>query len=442
MVQCVVIADEITGASSVGALLEKNRSKVCSLISSQALKDPALNSFDCLVYSTNSRSLTPEQSYQLVFYAARLLKKPEVRIFAKRIDPAMRGNTCTETQAMLDALGDTDRVAIVVPAFPAIFRSNVGGYMLVNGRPLQKTIVGQEDISAQSAQESGRVADLFTEKFRYPAEALHLKELLHGTTYLSQRIKDLAEDGARAIVFDCTCQEDINMIADAVLKSGIKFLAVDPGPFTATLTRKVMRDKTVSADSHPRIFGLIGGSNPLISAQVELLRLNEKLHIVQVHNNELLKDDHARNTEIERVVTEIVLNASKYNVSFIVSDYMGATSQAMADMTAIMNSMGRTRSEAIDLISASYGTITQKVLEQYPDFKAVYSTGAEYTVAVCRELKAYGLRILGQVLPLTAYGEVLGGQYNGLKYVTSASSATDTTVLIDSIQYLKRKLEI
>ena len=62
MVQCVVISDEITGGSSVGALLEKNQSSVCSLISSQALKEPAINDFDCLVYSNNSRNLTPEQS--------------------------------------------------------------------------------------------------------------------------------------------------------------------------------------------------------------------------------------------------------------------------------------------------------------------------------------------------------------------------------------------
>ncbi len=438
MVQCVVISDEITGGSSVGALLEKNRSSVCSLISSQALKEPAINDFDCLVYSTNSRNLEPEQSYQLVFYAARLLRKPEVKIYAKRIDPAMRGNTCTETQAMLDALGDNDRVAIVVPAFPALRRSNVGGYILVDGRPVQKTIVGQDDIQPQA---SGRVADLFTEKFRYHAEALHLKELLHGTAYLANKIKELSDRGARAIVMDCTSQEEINMIADAVLSSGIKFLAVDPGPFTATLARKAMRER-VSTAPHPRIFGLVGGSNPLISAQVELLRLNENVHAVPVHNLELLQDDQRRASEIERVVTEIVLQAQNYNVSFAVSDNLGASAQQIEDFYTLLANTNRSRSEAIDIISAAYGEIAQQVLSRCPDFKAVYSTGAEYTVAVCRELKAYGLRLKGQVLPLTAYAEILGGEYDGLKYVTSASSATDTTTLIDAIQYLKRKLEI
>ena len=54
MAQCVVIADEITGASAVGALLQKNRSTVCSLVSSRGLKDAATKDFDCLVYSTKS----------------------------------------------------------------------------------------------------------------------------------------------------------------------------------------------------------------------------------------------------------------------------------------------------------------------------------------------------------------------------------------------------
>ena len=57
MPQCIVIADEITGGCSVGELLEKNGSSVCSLINSRGLKAPETQGADCLVYSTNSSSL-------------------------------------------------------------------------------------------------------------------------------------------------------------------------------------------------------------------------------------------------------------------------------------------------------------------------------------------------------------------------------------------------
>ncbi|MBO6258440.1 MAG: four-carbon acid sugar kinase family protein [Succinivibrio sp.] len=439
MAQCIVIADEITGASSVGAQLEKNRCTVCSLMSARGLKNPQTSGFDCLVYSTNSRYLTQEKSYQIVFSAARLLKSPEVKLYAKRIDPAMRGNTCAETQALLDALGDESRVAIVVPAFPAIKRTNVGGYILVDGKPLQKSLVGQDDTPATT----GRVADLFTEIFHYKAEAVHLRQYAKGPEALAEHIRTLADNGARAIVMDCTSQEDINLIADAVMLSGLEIIAVDPGPFTATLARKVMRSQMQkSISSKAKILGLIGGHNPLIAAQVEQLRLEENPLIITVHNLELLKEDQTRMAEINRVVDEIVTHCDGYTETFAVSDNIGANSQLNHALEEMIHQTNRSEHEALDIISAAYGQIAQKVLERKPEFQAVYSTGAEYTTAVCRELKALGLHIMGQVLPLTSYGELIGGDKAGLKYVTSASSATDTNTVTDAIQYLKRKLEI
>ncbi len=442
MTECIVIADEITGGSSVGAMLEKNGSSVLSLMNSRGLKDPITSTCDCLVYATNSRHLSPQQSYQIVFYAARLLKNPGVKLYAKRIDPAMRGNTCTETEALLDALGDDDRVAIVVPAFPALKRTNVGGYILVDGIPLQKSLEGMEDLQPS---QSGRVADLFTEKFRYPAEALHLKEFLKGTHHLAKTIKELADKGTRAIVMDCTSQEEINMIADAVVLSSIKFLAVDPGPFTATLSRKVMHRPYIinpKETKQPKIFGIVGGTNPLIAAQVEMLRLEEKVLLVTVHNLELLNEDHRRTEEINRVVAEIVARYDTYTTAFAVSDFMMSSNELNQEFQENLIKSNRTANEAIDLIAQAYAEITHNVLMQRPEISALYTTGAEFTVAVCRELKSMGLRILGQVLPLTCYAEMIDGEYKGLKCVTSASSATDTNTITESLQYLKRKLVI
>ena len=69
----------------------------------KGLKDPCTQNSDCVIFSTNSRKLTAQQSYQIVFSSAKLLKSDDVKLYAKRIDPAMRGNTCAETEALLDA---------------------------------------------------------------------------------------------------------------------------------------------------------------------------------------------------------------------------------------------------------------------------------------------------------------------------------------------------
>lgn len=438
MVQCVVISDEITGGSAVGAMLEKNKSKVCALINSRCLKDKELNDFDCIVYSTNSRNLSAEQSYQLVFYAAKLLKRDGVNVYAKRIDPSMRGNTCTETQAMLDALGDSDRVAIVVPAFPALKRSNVGGYILVDGKPLQKALSG---LDSSMPDDSGRVTELFAQKFKYKTSILNLNDFYSGVEHLSERIRQEAEAGARAIVLDCASQEDISLIADALLLSKVKFLAVDPGPFTATLARKV-KHSNLGPEAEAKIFGMVGGSNPMISTQLELLRLEERPLIVQVRSRKLLGAEDTRNLEIERVVKEVVSNYDRYEVAFAVSDRVGSNPEQIQDFNKFLGKIGRTASEAADMQSSAYGEIALKVLRERKDVGAIYTTGSDYTVAVCRELKCIGFRVQGQILPLTSYGSILGGEYDGMKYASSSSTATARNTLVESVQYLKRKLEI
>ena len=142
------------------------------------------------------------------------------------------------------------------------------------------------------------------------------------------------------------------------------------------------------------------------------------------------------------MVNEYLAKCDEYKIIFVVSDHLGATSQQILTYETELEKTGRSSLEALDLTSSAYGQIARRVLLGDPNVKAIYSTGAEYTLAVCRELKSSGLNILGQVLPLTAYGEILGGDFNGLKYVTSSSSATDASTITASIQYLKRKMEI
>ena len=438
MVDCVVISDEITGGSSVGAMLRDTKVTVCALVSPYGLQDPALSDFDCIVYSTNSRHLTAEQGYQLVFFATRQLKRSGVRVYAKRIDPSMRGNTCAETQAMLDALGEEDRVAVVVPAFPDLKRSNVGGYILVDGRPLPKALSG---LDMPMPEAGGSVAELFTEKFRYPSARLYLREFDQGAAHLGECIRAKARSGARAIVLDCTSQEDLDLIADALLLSGIRYLAVDPGPFTATLARKV-RGTAARSEGRNRIFGLVGGSNPLIAAQVELLRLEERVPLVSVKSRSLLGGEDQRSMEIERVVGEAAVQLDRHRAAFAVSDLIGASAEQTADFNAHLKNLGHTPAECADLMSAAYGEIALRLLASRRDIGALYSTGAEYTAAVCRELRCTGFRVEGQILPLSAYGTVYGGAYDGLSYAASSASATARNTLVVSLQYLRHKLEM
>ena len=89
---------------------------------------------------TESRAIDPREAYDRVKNALAVTRDDGVKLYAKRIDSTLRGNLGSETDAFLDLLGP-DYIAVCVPCFPSSGRVLVGGYLLVNGVPLQKTEV-------------------------------------------------------------------------------------------------------------------------------------------------------------------------------------------------------------------------------------------------------------------------------------------------------------
>ena len=68
-----------------------------------------------------------------------------------------------------------------------------------------------------------------------------MNDMMNGKHYLADRMNELVSGGCRILVADCVTQEDLDLIADAVITSQLKFVAVDPGVFTATISEKADR---------------------------------------------------------------------------------------------------------------------------------------------------------------------------------------------------------
>ncbi|MEG1291979.1 MAG: four-carbon acid sugar kinase family protein, partial [Lachnospiraceae bacterium] len=138
MPQCVVIADDLTGANATGVLLKKMNYQTYTVMNMERLELSFLSDCDCLMYPTDSRGITSELAYNRVYNVTKLLMDKNIKVYSKRIDSTLRGNIGSETDAILDGLGK-EYVAIAAPCFPASGRIVIGGYMLVNGLPLHKT---------------------------------------------------------------------------------------------------------------------------------------------------------------------------------------------------------------------------------------------------------------------------------------------------------------
>ena len=188
MSQCVVIADDLTGGNATGVLLRKMNYQANTVLNLSEVAPEMLAACDCVIYPTDSRGLTPELAYARVREACEKLAGDDVKVWSHRIDSTLRGNLGSETDAILDFLGES-YVAIAAPCFPATGRVVCGGYMLVEGIPLHKTSIA---IDPKAPVKTSDVAALFRAQSKYGVGSIQMNELMHGKHYLADRIKELA----------------------------------------------------------------------------------------------------------------------------------------------------------------------------------------------------------------------------------------------------------
>ena len=434
MPQCVVIADDLTGANATGVLLKKMNYRAYTVMNAERIELSTLSDCDCILYPTDSRGVDADIAYNRVYNVCKLLKEENIKVYAKRIDSTLRGNIGSETDAMLDCLGES-YIAVAAPCFPSSGRIVIGGYMLVNGIPLHKTDIA---IDPKTPVKISEVARLFQEQSKYQVSSIQMKDLMCGKHYLADKINACAEGGSRIIVVDCVTQEDLDLIADAVITSGQKIVAVDPGVFTAALSRKLMKPSEKKEQN--RILAVVGSVHPNTRMQIEELWLSQRTHNVLVNTKALLGSVKECETEIERVVSLIVSESCKNTVSTVTGD--GIYPENRIDFGPYMDQYQCSMDEVTGRINQAFAEITYRIFKTEPSYKGLYTSGGDVTVAVCEKFQTAGLSLMAEVLPLAAYGRFLKGEFEGIHIITKGGSQGERDAISRCVSYLKEKLYI
>lgn len=433
MPQCIVIADDLTGANATGVLLKKMDYQTYTVMNMERLELSSLSECDCVMYPTDSRGVDQETAYNRVYNVTGLLMNDEVKVYAKRIDSTLRGNLGSETDAILDRLGE-DYTAIVVPCFPASERIVIGGYMLVKGIPLHKTEVALDPKTPVMRSE---VKELFEQQSKYKVAAVKMKEMMDGKHALGELMVKLAAERYRIITFDCVTQEDLDLIADALITSNLKFVAVDPGVFTATIARKLIvpNDKR----EKKKILAVVGSVNPVTRMQMEELWLTQRTaHNVFVNTKELLAEEGRKQTEINRVIAEVTRYSQNFDILTVTGD--GIYPENRINFNEYTSQTGQDADDISNTINSSFAEITYRIFQQGSWFKGLYTSGGDITVAVCRKFQTAGLLLQDEVLPLAAYGTFLKGEFEGIHIITKGGMVGEKNAINRCITYLKEKL--
>ena len=410
MQKYIVIADDLTGSNATCSLFKKIGLRAASILKLQSDRNYDV---DVISYSTASRGLDKEEAYKKVSEAIKILRNRDVLVYNKRIDSTLRGNIGAEINAMLDNLED-DRIAVVVPAYPDSGRIVVNKTMLVNGVLLENSDAGKDP---KTPIKTSCVESLVQKDIKYPSTYFTLSDITQPIEEIAKKIQEAIKK-SRVLIFDAVNNEDIIKISKAVIHSDINIVTVDPGPFTLYYSRDLQKKNHLEK----KILMVIGSVTPTTKKQIEYILQEEDIFLVKMKIEDFFKKESC-SKEIERVISFIKKGITSYDLFLVTTSPIG--DEKKADLQKLAKNLNTTVEEISKIIANTLTETAVKILKETQKFEGVYSSGGDITIALLKKLKATGVEIREEVIPLAAYGRIIGGDFPNLKLVSKGGMVGD-----------------
>ena len=410
MQKYIVIADDLTGSNATCSLFKKIGLRAASILK---LQGDINYDVDVISYSTASRGLDKEEAYKKVSEAIKILKNKDVLVYNKRIDSTLRGNIGTEINAMLDNLED-DRIAIVIPSYPDSGRIVVNKTMLVNGVLLENSDAGKDP---KTPIKTSCVESLIQKGIKYSSTYFTLSDIEQPIKEIVKKIQEAIKK-SRVLIFDAVNNEDIIKISKAIIHSDIDIVTVDPGPFTLYYSKELQKKNHLEK----KILMVIGSVTATTKKQIEYILQEEDIFLVKMKVEDFFEKETCLK-EIERVISFIKKGIASYDLFLVTTSPIG--DEKKADLQKLAENLNTTVEEISKIIANTLTETIVKILKETQKFEGIYSSGGDITIALLEKLKAIGVEIREEVIPLAAYGRIIGGDFPNLKLVSKGGMVGD-----------------
>jgi uncharacterized protein YgbK (DUF1537 family) len=408
----LVIGDDMTGANATGALFARRGLRTVSVAEPANLARFA-REFDVLVIDIASRHLAAEEAARRA--RAAVAAAGGVELVVKRVDTTLRGNVGAELDAALAQLRKQSAHgtvrAIMVPAFPAAGRTTVGGIQLVDGVALTETDAARDPLDPVR---SSRVASIVAAQTDCSVAEVPLDVVLAAGRELLTALRRPAD----VVICDALTAGHLRGIAAAAARvaeeDGLEWLSVDPGPFGAELAESMRLGRAVA----PLPILVVSGSltQPTRDQLLEVERLQDA-RFVDIDASRLDVGDVVRRL---RELLAVAPAAGVLGVRTLPAD------------SDVQVSAGVARH-----IPEVLGEIVRLVLAERP-VGGLYVTGGDVTVRVMAALRAHGIELREEVLPLAVAGRLQGGPHNGLPFTTKGGLIGGPLAAVACVEHTRR----
>jgi len=402
-----IVADDLTGAMDSSGYFASLGFSTVVVLDPDFSDDAAV-----LVITTNSRAEAQEVARERVRQAMRGMVG---RVVYKKIDSTLRGNIGEELLVAVEAMASEK--AVVAPAFPAVGRTTAGGILLVNGVPVAETQFARDPISP--VKESS-IPRLLERSMRRPVGCVSIEEIEAGPEALKQTISHKPED---VVVCDVVAPSHLSTIARAAALAQGRWLLCGSGGLAREM--HLILDEALKVNKSPSKNKKVGSALVVVGtrnqvAASQLLKAHDELSIpvldLETEKLDARQIPSGRLNNVLKEAGELADKGKGLAISSAFSQYIPALKQAMPRIMAEM--------VAGVLMSRKFG--------------GIFLSGGDIALEVCRRLRVSAIQVNGEVEPGVPAGELIGGQFPGMRIVTKAGGFGTEEAMVKSIIYLER----
>ncbi|MFC2013011.1 four-carbon acid sugar kinase family protein [Chloroflexota bacterium] len=402
-----VLADDLTGAMDAGAGFAGLGLDTVVVFGKKPVPEARV-----VVISTDSRVALPETAYRMVKQATAGLAG---RYVYKKIDSTLRGNIGRELRAVMTAL-NAER-AVICPAFPANGRSVVGGNLLVDDVPVDKTSFAQDPVSPVT---EANIPALLSGQGGFSVGTIGLDIVNQGPPAINRQ---LSGEGHRIVVIDAVTQGHLRYIAEALASAGTSWLPCGSAGLAMELPsafgcQREAVEMAVSQLERKPVLVVASSRHQVTLRQIKMAEAQLASARVTVEPAEFVSGED-RLTRQQQLAGEANRSLAAGRDVIITSAY-GRYAPEMKDKIAAILA-------GIAAVTVRQGNVTGLVL-----------TGGDVAREACAALNVSGLKIRGELEPGVVVGEVMGDIKGGLKMVTKAGGFGSDGAILDAICYLGR----
>ena len=359
---CFLVADDLTGACDAAVhFAMRGRRTTVPIAPGAELADSTV-----IAISTDSRDLEPTAARDVISAAAASLAIGSPSILFKKIDSTLRGHAGVEIMAALTAFGCD--AAVVCPAFPRMNRIVEAGYLRVAGAADFAPIEVTSHLRGQGVE-----ACAYTER---------------------EAIPEAISAGARIVVLDAVCDDDLDRIVAAALALDLRVLWAGSAGLASALARTLPARPQFSPRPTPKgpVLFCIGSDHRVTVAQQSALVGQRRALLV-----------HAGLTNAECI--EAALGRGQHVVLRVPS--------------------GQVSAEWLqELVAGASASASALVL-----------SGGDTAALLCRAVGVQRIDLFAEIIPGVPCGVIRGGEFDGISAATKSGGFGDPDALIQVADY-------